>query len=409
MDTHSFILVLLLVFVGARIFGELFAYFGMVAVLGEIFAGLILGPSGFGLILPEQSGPLLKVLAEIGIMLLLFEIGFETNFSELKNVGTKSSILAIGGAIIPFVLGFSVSYSFLNLSLNTSLFIGGTLTATSIGITMRVLKDIGIATGKRAQIVLGAAVMDDLIGILFLVFVYDYISTGEVSLIHTAKIFTFIIIFFVLTPIVAKATAKLMRHLSLKRRVPGFIPSFIISMILFFSYIASFLGIPEILGSFAAGIAFSRRFIIPFASYLHPDNHDHDFLEHLRNRMHPIIYLFSPIFFVYVGLSIDLSVIDFTSLHFWLVSSLLVLMAFAGKYIAALLVPGMSLEDRTFLGLSMIPRGEVGLIFAELGRTTEVLNNEIYSILVLVVVVTTLLPPIIMKYFFKPKERILKR
>ncbi len=405
MDTHSFILVLLLVFVGARVFGELFAYFGMVAVLGEIFAGLVLGPSGFGLILLSESGPLLKVLAEIGIMLLLFEIGFETDINKLKDVGIQSSILAIGGAIIPFSLGFVVSYLFLNLSLNASLFIGGTLTATSIGITMRVLKDIGIATGKRAQIVLGAAVMDDLIGILFLVFVYDYISTGEISLVHTGKIFAFIMIFFVLTPVVAKGVAKLMRHLAFKRRVHGFIPSFIISLILLFSYVASFLGIPEILGSFAAGIAFSRRFIIPFASYLHPNEDDHDFLEHLRDRMHPIIYLFSPIFFVYVGLSIDLSVIDFSSMHFWMISSLLILMAFVGKYSAALLVPGMCLKDKTFLGLSMIPRGEVGLIFAELGRTTEALNNEIYSILILVVVVTTLLPPIMMKYFFRTNDR----
>ncbi len=401
MDTHSFILVLLLVFVGARVFGELFAYFGMVAVLGEIFAGLVLGPSGFSLILVSESGALLKVLAEIGIMLLLFEIGFETNLNDLKNVSTKSGVLAIGGAIIPFVFGFLISYSFLELSLNASLFIGGTLTATSIGITMRVLKDIGLASGKRAQIVLGAAVMDDLLGILFLVFVYDYISTGEVSLGHAFKIFIFIMVFFVLAPVVAKATAKLMRHLSLKRRVPGFIPSFIISMILLFSFIASFLGIPEILGSFAAGVAFSRRFIIPFASYLHPDDNDHDFLEHVRNRMHPIIYLFSPIFFVYVGLSIDLSVIDFSSSHFWLVSIVLTVLAFAGKYIAALFVPGINMKDRAFLGLSMIPRGEVGLIFAELGRTTEVLNNEIYSILVLVVVVTTLLPPIILKYLYK--------
>jgi len=403
MDTHSFILVLLLVFVGARVFGELFAYFGMVAVLGEIFAGLVLGPSGFSLILLSESGPLLKVLAEIGIMLLLFEIGFDTDINKLKDVGIQSSVLAIGGAIIPFTLGFSVSYLFLNLSLNASLFIGGTLTATSIGITMRVLKDIGIATGKRAQIVLGAAVMDDLMGILFLVFVYDYISTGEISLVHTGKIFAFILIFFVLTPVVAKAVAKLMRHLSYKRRVPGFIPSFIISLILLFSYIASFLGIPEILGSFAAGIAFSRRFIIPFASYLHPDEGDHDFLKHLRDRMHPIIYLFSPIFFVYVGLSIDLSVIDFSDIHFWMISSLLIFMAFIGKYTAALLVPDMGFKDKTFLGLAMIPRGEVGLIFAELGRATEVLDNEIYSILVLVVVVTTLLPPILMKYLFKPK------
>ena len=124
MDTHSFFLVLLLVFVGARIFWELFAYLGMVAVLGEIFAGLLLGPSGFGIILLNESCGLLKVLAEIGIILLLFEIGFETDVNKLKDVGAQSSILALGGAAIPFTLGSVVSYVALDLSLNSALFIG---------------------------------------------------------------------------------------------------------------------------------------------------------------------------------------------------------------------------------------------------------------------------------------------
>ena len=404
MDTHSFFLVLFLVFVSARIFGELFAYLGMVAVLGEIFAGLVLGPSGFAWIDLSQSGDFLKILAEIGIMLLLFEIGFETDISKLKNVGHKSLILALGGALIPFVLGFSISYGFLDFSSNISLFIGGTLTATSIGITMRVLRDIGISKGQNAQIILGAAVIDDLLGILFLVFVYDYVSIGEVSLNHTLKIFAFVVIFFILTPIIAKGVAKLMRLLALKRRVHGFIPSFIISLILLFSYIASFLGIPEILGSFAAGIAFSRRFIVPFVSFLHPSEEDSSFLEHLRERMHPIIYLFSPIFFVYVGLSVDLRNIDYYSGNFWLIASILIVLAFLGKYLAALLVPDIDMKDKIFLGLSMIPRGEVGLIFAEIGYSASVLSNEIYSILVLVVVVTTLLPPILLKYHYFKKN-----
>ncbi|MCH9812788.1 MAG: cation:proton antiporter [Epsilonproteobacteria bacterium] len=400
MDTHSFILALLLVFVSSRIFGELFAYFGMVAVLGEIFAGLMIGPSGFSLIDMQNSGDLLKVLAEIGIMLLLFEIGYETDISKLQNVSNQSFILAIGGALFPFSFGFVTAYYLFSLSFEVSLFIGGTLTATSIGITMRVLKDIGISKAKSAQVVLGAAVIDDLLGVLFLVFVYDFVSTGTVSFGHTIKIFLFIVVFFLLTPILAKMAAKMMRVLSHQHRVHGFIPGFIISLILLFSYVASFLGIPEILGSFAAGIAFSRRFIIPFAGFLHPKDTDNRFLEHVRTQMHPIIYLFSPIFFVYVGLTIDLSVIDFSSQSFWLMSTTLIVLAFAGKYIAAQLVPDSSFSERSLLGLSMIPRGEVGLIFAELGRTMQVLNNEIYSILVLVVVITTLLPPILLKYFY---------
>jgi len=189
MDSHSFFLALFLVFVFARVFGELFAYLGMVAVLGEIFAGLLLGPSGFGLIDLSISGDLLKVLAEIGIMLLLFEIGFETDISKLQNVRKKSFILAFGGAMIPFTFGFICAYLIFNFELGVSLFIGGTLTATSIGITMRVLKDIVISKGKNAQIFLGAAVIDDLLGILFLVFVYDFVSTGTITLTHVIKIF----------------------------------------------------------------------------------------------------------------------------------------------------------------------------------------------------------------------------
>jgi Kef-type K+ transport system membrane component KefB len=397
MDAHSFFLVLFLVLISARIFGELFAYLGMVAVLGEIFAGLVLGPSGLGFISLSESGDLLKVLAEIGILLLLFEIGFDTDIDRLKNAGVKSSVLAIGGALFPFLLGFFTAYGFLNLSLEISLFIGGTLTATSIGITMRVLKDMGIAGGKGARIILGAAVIDDLLGILLLVFIYDYISTGEISLTHTLKIFAFIIVFFILIPIIAKIFAKAMPYLAKRRMVHGFVPTIIISMILLFSYIASFLGIPEILGSFAAGVAFSRRFIVPFASYLHPNKNDASFLEHVKCRMHPIIYLFSPIFFVYVGLSIDLSTIDFSSSHFWVVTCVLVVIAFFGKFLAAFFTPKVGFREKVFLGLAMIPRGEVGLIFAELGKESGILHNEIYSILVMVVVITTLLPPLLIK------------
>lgn len=401
MDTHSFLFALLLVFLFSRVFGELFAYLGLVAVLGEIFAGILLGPSGFGVIHLEQSGTLLKVLAEIGIMLLLFEIGYESDLTKLKSAGKQASVLAIGGALLPFIAAFCAAYYFFHLSLEASLFVGGTLTATSIGITMRVLKDIGISGGNNAQIILGAAVIDDLLGVLFLVFVYDFVSTGTLSLAHTVKIIFFISLFFLLTPILAKVMAKVMRLLASKHRVHGFIPGFIISMILLFSFVASSLGIPEILGSFAAGIAFSRRFMVPFASILRDDQHDENFLCHVKERMHPIIYLFSPIFFVYVGLSIDLRSLDISHSNFWILLVLLTSIAFLGKYIAGIIVPKLGLADRSLLGLSMIPRGEVGLIFAELGYSLHVVEGQLYAILVLVVVITTLLPPLVMKQLYR--------
>ncbi len=404
MDAHSFFLILLLVFIFARVFGELFAMMGMVAVLGEIVAGLMLGPSGFGWIQLGEHTTFLKVLAEIGIMLLLFEIGFETDLQQLKRAGRQSIVLALAGALIPFSAGLSTALAF-GLELAPSLFIAGTLTATSIGITMRVLKDLDIVSSKLSQVILGAAVIDDLIGVLFLAFVYDYVSTGELSLGHSLKVFAFIVVFFTLAPVLSKFTAKAMRALSFKRRVPGFIPTFIVSLILGFSYIASLLGIPEILGSFAAGIAFSRRFIVPFASFLRDDEHDATCLEIVKQKMHPIIYLFSPIFFVYVGLSIDLTTIEYAAAGFWYLALTLTLIAFAGKFFGGFFVPGVGWKERAFLGLSMVPRGEVGLIFAEVGMSMGALQNQTYSTLILVVVVTTLIPPLLLRKVFYAENR----
>ncbi len=395
MDVHNFFLILFLILVTARILGEMFARFGIPSVLGELSAGILLGVSGLGLI---EVNDVLKVLAEIGILLLLFEIGLDTDIERLKEAGVKSVIVALFGAVVPFTVATFVSYYVFDLSLVVSLFIGGTLTATSIGITMRVLKDLKKQHSDIAQIVIGAAVIDDILGVIILVFIYDFATTQKLSLTNTLNTTVFILLFLLIAPTLAYFISSFMKKFEDCQKVPGFIPTIIISLIALFAYLSHFFGAPEILGSFAAGIALSRRFILPFGMGL---RNDEVFLEKVRISITPIAQMFTPIFFVMVGLSMNLRVIDFTSTTFWSYSFTFLFIAIIGKYMGAFLLRKTSALKKALIGISMIPRGEVGLIFAEIGRLNGILNNEIYAVLIFVIIVTTVAPPFLLKWLFK--------
>ncbi len=399
LDVHSFFLILFLILVSAKVFGELFAYLKLPAVLGEVFAGLLLGPSFLGLVQPNE---VLKILAEIGIILLLFEVGLETDVKKLKEAGKRSVIVALVGAAVPFSLGYIISHYFLELPIIISLFIGGTLTATSIGITIRALKDIGKHRTAVAQIVIGAAVIDDVLGVVLLVMIYDFVITGEINLYTTARILFLIFIFFTLAPILAKFISNFIHYYDkFFKKADGFIPSSIIALILLFAYLSHLFGAPEILGAFTAGLALSRRFFLPFGVSFQSDP---QFLERIESNMKPIIQLFTPIFFVMVGISVNLRVIDLTSYDFWVISIVLIIIAVIGKMAGAFLIRKMSMLKKTIIGVAMVPRGEVGLIFAELGRTTEIFNDEIYAIMVFVIIITTIVPPLLLKWLFKLEE-----
>ncbi len=311
MDVHGVILILFLVLVFARIFGELFARLGIPSVLGELFAGLVLGSSFLGWVEPND---VLKLLAELGIILLLFEVGMETDLVRLKKAGRQAFIVAIFGIILPFGLSYIASIYMFDLSLVEALFVGGTLTATSIGITLRVLKDLGHEHGDVAQIVIGAAVIDDIIGVILLVFIYDFAISKEISFDNTLSVTGMIGMFLILAPTVAYFLAHGMKKFAKRSRVPGFIPTILITLILLFAYLSYYFGAPEILGAFVAGIALSRRFFLPFGAMLHDE--DGAFEKEIKNSMRPIIQVFTPFFFVMVGLSIDLTHIDFSSSDF---------------------------------------------------------------------------------------------
>lgn len=386
---------LFLILISARILGELFAKLGVPSVLGELSAGILLGVSGFGII---EVNDVLKVLAEIGIILLLFEVGLETDVARLKEAGRKALVVAIFGVIFPFSISVIAGIYLFDLTLAISLFIGGTLTATSIGITLRVLKDIHKEQTGIAQIVIGAAVIDDIFGVIILVFVYDFAVSGVVSVSNTLKVGSFILLFLLLAPVIANLLSDLVRRFHGQRQVPGSIPTIIISLILLFAYLSHLSGAPEILGSFAAGIALSRRFFLPFGLGLRKSE---EFIEKVKLSMTPIIQLFTPIFFVMVGLSMNIKVIDFSSLEFWAMGATFLLIAVLGKYLGAYLITQKCYTNKMLIGISMIPRGEVGLIFAEIGRLNGVLTNEIYAVLIFVIIITTIIPPFLLKYLFK--------
>lgn len=391
----TFFLTLFLILIVARFLGELFARLGIPSVLGELFAGILLGSSILGIIEPNN---ILTILAEIGIILLLFEVGLETDFTRLKEAGTKSLIIAILGVVLPFSFGLLLSLYVFGLSFDISLFVGGTLTATSIGITLRVLKDIHMENTNIAQIVIGAAVIDDIIGIILLVFIYDFSISHETNFNHTLSVAGMVLTFLILAPIVAKSLSYIIHKFHGKDLVPGYIPTIIISLILLFAYLSHMVGAPAILGSFAAGIALSRRFFLPFGAFLSTNEL---LLDEVKKNMTPIIQIFTPIFFVMVGLSMDLTVIDFTSSSFWVMSMTFVSLAFITKFIGAFFIIQKCVRNNVIIGISMIPRGEVGLIFAEMGRVNGILPNDIYAMLIFVIIVTTVLPPFLLKKYFK--------
>jgi len=336
----------------------------------------------------------IKLLAEIGIILLLFDVGLETDLRRLKESGWNAAVVAIGGFLIPLILGTAVSFYLFDLGLITSLFIGGTITATSIGITVRVLKDLKKNQSKEGEIVLGAAVLDDIFGVILLAILYDFSQSGEVNLLDTGRVFLFITVFFIIAPIAAKLMAVVIQKYDTQTNYPGLIPTSIISLVLFFAWLAHQMGAPEIIGGFAAGLALSRRFFLPFGAMIGEDRH---FADKIEKQMRPIVLLFTPIFFVTVGLSVNMQEISWSQSHIWLFGGSIFFVSVLGKMLFPLFLKSLSVKKRVIVGLSMVPRGEVGLIFAEIGRTSGIFESETYAALIVVIVLTTMLPPLLIK------------
>lgn len=403
MELHQFFLYLAIILIAARLFSEVAGRHGIPPVIGELLAGLLVGPSLLGWLSPDAT---MKLLAEIGIILLLFEVGMDTNLFRLARSGMKPIVVALAGFVLPFVLGYAASRWGFGLDNLVALFIGGTLTATSIGITVRVLDDLGRRRTDEAQIVIGAAVLDDILGVLALAFLYQFAVQHENSLASTGAVALYIVLFMLLAPLVAKVAGNIIDHYDRRAITPGLLVTMALSLILLFSWLAHAVGAPLIMGGFAAGIALSQHFRFNLLHRLRLSALDPWFapspqLAHrLEEQMRPLIHTFAPLFFVMVGISLNLNAVDWSSPRVWQLGGTLIAVALLGK-----LAAGFCIREPRFrqvaIGLAMVPRGEVGLIFAQLGLNQGILNAESYAALLIVIALTTAVPPFLLKGLYR--------
>jgi Kef-type K+ transport system membrane component KefB len=402
------ILVLVLFIIAAKIGGELLGRIGQPPVLGELLIGVLLGNLGlfgFTVLEPLRDNVMLRVVAEVGAILLLFEVGVESDLVQLLAVGWSSLIVATLGVIAPMVMGYFVSLQLLpTAGWLSHLFVGGTLTATSVGITARVLKDLGKSNTQEARIILGAAVADDVIGLVVLAVVSGLVAAetsssgtgGSVSWTSVLWIIAKASIFLSLAIIIGRFWSQRMFLYAAKLKVAGALLALCICFCFVVAGIASLVGLAPIVGAFAAGVVLEEVHYKPFVERGE---------RRVEELLFPITTLVVPIFFVLMGFRVDLK--SFASTQVLLFAALITFVAILGKQICGLGVLERGV-DRLAIGVGMIPRGEVGLIFAGLGSTLflqgkPVLSQTTFSALVLMIMLTTFITPPILKMAFERK------
>ena len=374
------LLVLAATLAGAKLLGELAERIGQPAVLGELIAGVILGPSVLAFVDPGLS--IVHVLAEIGVVILLFQIGLETDLRKLLSVGGTAAMVALVGVVLPFGLGFAIG-TWLGLGHLETLVIAAALTATSVGITARVLSDLGRLDDTESQVVLGAAVIDDIIGLIILAVVSKLVAGGELTTlgvtITTLTAFGFVAIALVVGRFVVPPVFGLLHRVSTEQTVAvmGLVAAFLIAVL------ADAVGSALIIGAFTAGLLFA------------PTAHAHT----IELGVVRLGHFFVPIFFVWVGASVDVR--TFADPRVLMVGGLLIVAAIIGK-LAAGYAPFWFKGRKLVIGIGMIPRGEVGLIFAQTGFTAGVLTAGDFSALTLMVIVTTFIAPPALKRLLGP-------
>jgi Kef-type K+ transport system membrane component KefB len=398
----DFFLMLVGILVFAKIFGEAAERVGQPAVLGELVAGLLLGGSVLGLVPTDGAlAEIVHLLAEVGVAILLFEIGLETDLKEMFRVGASSAAVAIVGVALPFALGFGYWF-YVDPSIGAhpagishsivSIFVGATLTATSVGITARVLADLRLMHRAESKIIIGAAVIDDVLGLVILAVVSGLAGGAAFSLFGVGKTFVIAVGFLVVAVVVGNMVAPKLFTLIDRMRVRGVLLVGAFAFAMLFAALAAKAGSAMIIGAFAAGIVLSSV----------------NQFDLIVERIEPVADIFTPIFFVSVGAAVNVQLFIPGSESFnagvLVVGAILVAVAFIGKLAAGFVVgwgKGASL-NRTAIGVGMVPRGEVGLIFADIGRRAGILSDETFSAILIMVIVTTFIAPPLLKMVFKP-------
>nr|WP_155523677.1 cation:proton antiporter [Nodosilinea nodulosa] len=421
----SVLLSLIVIYLAAKIGGELCTRINLPAVLGELVGGVIVGVSAMHLIVFPEGGSevqsllmnlvgmtagqspegLLKVfqgesevisiLAELGVIILLFEIGLESDLKELIRVGPQAAMVAVVGVVVPFAAGTAGLIAIFGIDTIPAVFAGAALTATSIGITAKVLAEMQQLSSKEGQIIIGAAVLDDVLGIIVLAVVASLAKTGEIEILNVVYLIAGAAAFLVGSILVGRLLSPyfVMVVDQMNTRGQVLISSLIFAFVL--AYIAAAIQLEAILGAFAAGLILAET-----------TKH-----KELEEQISPIADMLVPIFFITVGARTDLSVLnplEPANRAGLIIASFLVVVAILGKVVAGFAIFGQPGINRLAVGVGMIPRGEVGLVFAGVGAASGVLTESLDAAIIVMVIFTTFLAPPLLRVVFKDDEDALK-
>jgi Kef-type K+ transport system membrane component KefB len=397
--------------VAAKVAGEIFERLKLPAVLGELCAGIVLGNLlifGFLAAEPLKTDATIAALAELGVIILLFEVGLESDLKEMMEVGWSSLLVAVVGVVVPFLLGWLVSAYFIpDESRLAHIFIGATLCATSVGITARVFKDLGKLSTREARIILGAAVLDDVLGLLILAIVAGAIRAaatgGVLSMFDIGMIALKSVLFLIAAIVIGHTLMPRVLRGAGRFESRGVLLTLAIAFCFFLAWAAAKVELAPIVGAFAAGLILDEVHYRPAGGRSERD---------LNDLLQPVSTVLVPIFFVLMGLKVDLRL--FARLDILGFAALLTLAAIVGKQVCGLAVLERGV-NRLAIGLGMIPRGEVGLIFAGIGATLmlpnvagvsePVIGPATFGAVVIMVIITTLIAPLSLKWSLGRKAK----
>lgn len=413
------LLSLVVIYLASKIGGELSRMMDLPPVLGELLGGVVVGASALHLVVFPDSGAIasdsmimsilqfinnltpeavtsifqsqseaISILAELGVIILLFEIGLESDLKELTKVGYQAAVVAFVGVTVPFAAGTAGLMFFFHTPAIPAIFAGAALTATSIGITSKVLSELGQLKSREGQIIVGAAVIDDILGIIVLAVVASLAKTGEVDVFNVIYLIVSATVFLIGSILLGKFFNQSFVAIANKLQTRGnlVIPAFIFAF--FMAFLGNAIHLEAILGAFAAGLVLDET----------------DKRKELDQQVKPIADILVPIFFVTVGAKVDLGVLNPIvpeNREGLIIAAFLIVVAIIGKVVTGWSVFGQAGINRLAVGVGMIPRGEVGLVFAGIGAASGVLDKPLQAAMIIMVILTTFLAPPLLRFAFK--------
>ncbi|AFY47742.1 Kef-type K+ transport system, membrane component [Nostoc sp. PCC 7524] len=413
------LLTLVVIYLASKIGGELSRMMDLPPVLGELVGGVVVGASALHLVVFPESGAVagdslimtalqfinnltpdavtaifnsqseaISILAELGVIILLFEIGLESDLKELQKVGYQATIVACVGVAVPFAAGTAGLILLFNAPVIPAIFAGAALTATSIGITSKVLSEIGYLKSREGQIIVGAAVIDDILGIIVLAVVASLAKTGEVDIFNVIYLIVSATVFLVGSILLGKFFNQSFVAIADKLQTRGnlVIPAFVFAF--FMAFLGNAIHLEAILGAFAAGLVLDET----------------DKRKELDEQVKPIADILVPVFFVTVGAKVDLGVLNPVvpeNREGLIIAAFLIVVAIIGKVVTGWSIFGQPGINRLAVGVGMIPRGEVGLVFAGIGAASGTLDKPLQAAIIIMVILTTFLAPPLLRFAFK--------